>query len=116
MFEVQKRSSVGHVDVFDGFVDFLGVFEADGDGVDAGVAEGEAERFLAVGALGESAFADELHADDAHTFFLNLLDVLHDFRNVAGLAAIGHGRIHHGSLVIHADHGDLKPVEFGYFT
>ena len=56
------------VDVLDGFVDFLGVFVADGDAVDSGVVEGEAHGGLAVFVVREAAFAGELHADDAHAF------------------------------------------------
>ena len=50
------ESGEGGVQVLDSFVDFLGVFVAHGDGVYAGVVEGEAHGFLAVFAV-EDAFA-----------------------------------------------------------
>jgi len=75
--------SQGEVEVFDGFVDFGGVFEADGDAVDSGVAEGEAHGGFAVFAI-ERAFAGEFHTDDAHTVLANLLDVGNDLGNKIG--------------------------------
>jgi hypothetical protein len=41
----------GEIEIFDGFVDFGGVFVADGDGIDAGAFEGEAHGSLAVFAV-----------------------------------------------------------------
>ena len=60
----------GQVEVFDGFVDFGGVFVADGDAVNASIAEGEAHGGFAVFAI-ERAFSGEFHGehelrDDAH--------------------------------------------------
>ena len=83
----EQYLSQGEVEVFDGFVDFGGVFEADGDAIDAGIAEGETHGCFAVFAI-ERAFAGEFHADDAHTVLANLLDVGNDLRNIAGTAGV----------------------------
>ena len=98
------------VQVLDGFVDFGGRFVADGDAIDAGVLEGEAHGLLAVFVV-EDAFADELHADDAHAFGAGLLDVRRQPRGrCRGHSVVVVFAVHLGALVVHADHGDLQPL------
>jgi hypothetical protein len=105
----------GGVEVVDGFVDFLGGFAAYGDAVDAGGLDGEAHGGLAVG-LGvfKLASTDELHADDAHAFLLDLLDVGDDFVAMVGVVAVHVGvAVHAGAVVVDADERDLQPLVAG---
>ena len=71
-----------------------GVFEAYSDAIDAGILEGKAHGGLAVTVLGEPAFANELHADDAHALFFYLPDVGDHFVDVAEFIGVMNFGVH----------------------
>ena len=58
---------------------------ANGDGLHARIRKANLHGLLAVGAIGEGAFADQLHADDAQACSARLLDVLDHFSYIARL-------------------------------
>jgi hypothetical protein len=100
------------IQIVDGFVDLGSVLVADRNAIDAGVFEGEAHCRSAVLTV-ERAFSREFHADYAHAFFADLLDVGDDFWDIAqtfGVVILG---IHSDALVIHANHGDIEPLVSG---
>src|SRR5208283_6211325 len=59
------------VHALDGFVNLVGVLEADDDGVQFRTGHGEANGFFAVLRIDELAFADNFHADDAAAFVVH---------------------------------------------
>ncbi len=103
----------GEVQVVDGFVDLVGVFVADCNAVNACMAEGEAHGLLAVGAVGKRAFADQLHADDAHSGGARLMDMRYNLAHIAGHVPTVGFVVHLHALVVHADHGDVEPFVAG---
>src|SRR6267142_4360052 len=102
----------GEIQVLDCFVDLGGVLVADCYAIDAGVFEGELHCRLAVVTI-KFALPCEFHADYAHAFFADLLDVGDYFGDVARPARVVILGVHAGALVIHADHGDVEPLVSG---
>ena len=100
------------IQIVDGFVDLGSVLVADGNAIDVGVFKGEAHCRSAVLTV-ERAFSREFHADDAHAFFADLLDVGDNFADVAQSVCVVILGVHPGALVIHANHGDIEPLVSG---
>src|SRR5207253_8037790 len=93
-------------------VDLRSVLVADCNAIDTGVLEREPHRRLAVLTV-ERTLSHEFHADYAHSFFADLLDVGDNFADISQSVRVVILGVHSDAFMIHPDHCDVEPFVSG---
>src|SRR5581483_4527030 len=108
----QKHVGSGQrqVHILNGLVDLGGCLVAHRHTIDARGSERVTHGCLAVLTSSEGAFADEFHADHAHSGLTDLAYVRRDFAHVSQSVGVVILRVHSYAFVIHADHRHLEPL------
>src|SRR5258708_1551693 len=100
------------IQILNSLVDLRSVLVADCNAVDTGVLEREPHRRLAVLTV-ERTFSHEFHADYAHSFFADLLDVGDNFADISQSVRVVFLGVHSDAPMIHPDHCYVEPLVSG---